>query len=44
IRASNTQPVLVLRFEAKTPALLEEYKGIVLKKLKEIAPEVVVAL
>jgi phosphomannomutase/phosphoglucomutase len=25
-RASNTQPVLVLRFEATTPALLDQYK------------------
>ncbi len=40
LRASNTQPVLVLRFEARTPERLEEIKGIVLGKLKEIAPEV----
>jgi phosphomannomutase / phosphoglucomutase len=26
VRASNTQPVLVLRFEASTPRLLEEYR------------------
>jgi phosphomannomutase/phosphoglucomutase len=26
VRASNTQPVLVLRFEASTPELLEEYR------------------
>ncbi|MBI1898457.1 MAG: phosphomannomutase/phosphoglucomutase [Acidobacteria bacterium] len=26
VRASNTQPVLVMRFEAKTPALLEAYR------------------
>ncbi len=26
VRASNTQPVLVLRFEASTPALLEQYR------------------
>ena len=44
LRASNTQPVLVLRFEAQTPARLEEIKGIVLKKLLEIAPEVKVPL
>ena len=44
LRASNTQPVLVLRFEAQTPARLEEIKGIVLKKLLEIAPAVKVPL
>jgi phosphomannomutase/phosphoglucomutase len=26
-RASNTQPVLVLRFEATSPELLEQYRG-----------------
>lgn len=35
VRASNTQPVLVLRFEAKTEERLEEIKNIVLNKLKE---------
>ncbi len=35
VRASNTQPVLVLRFEAKTPERLEEIKSLVLNKLKE---------
>lgn len=43
IRASNTQPVLVTRFEASTPEKLEEYRGIVekeLAKLKEEAPGV----
>jgi len=44
LRASNTQPVLVLRFEAQTPERLEEIKGIVLKKLLEIAPAVKVPL
>jgi phosphomannomutase/phosphoglucomutase len=44
LRASNTQPVLVLRFEAKTPGRLEEIKGIVLEKLREIAPQVEVPL
>jgi len=44
LRSSNTQPVLVLRFEAQTPERLEEIKGIVLKKLLEIAPEVKVPL
>jgi phosphomannomutase/phosphoglucomutase len=27
VRASNTQPVLVMRFEATTPELLQEYRG-----------------
>ena len=26
VRASNTQPVLVLRFEASTPELLDQYR------------------
>jgi len=34
IRASNTQPLLVLRFEAKTEKRLEEIKDIVRDKLK----------
>ncbi len=36
IRASNTQPALVLRFEAKTPDKLKEYRGIIEDKLKEL--------
>ncbi len=36
IRASNTQPVLVLRFEAKTPARLEEIKRLFFTHLKDI--------
>ncbi|RMG61522.1 MAG: phosphomannomutase/phosphoglucomutase [Calditrichaeota bacterium] len=35
VRASNTQPVIVVRFEAKTPERLEEIKTLVLNKLKE---------
>jgi len=35
VRASNTQPVLVLRFEARTPERLEEIKSLVVGKLKE---------
>ena len=27
VRASNTQPVLVMRFEAETEELLREYRG-----------------
>ena len=35
IRASNTQPILVLRFEAKTPERLAEIRQLVIGKLKE---------
>jgi phosphomannomutase/phosphoglucomutase len=35
VRASNTQPVLVLRFEARTSERLEEIKSLVVGKLKE---------
>ena len=35
VRASNTQPVLVLRFEARTEERLEEIKSLVVNKLKE---------
>jgi phosphomannomutase/phosphoglucomutase len=44
IRASNTQPVLVLRFEAQTPERLAEIQAIVLEKLQQIAPGVEVPL
>ena len=36
IRASNTQPVIVLRFEADNSILLDEYIDIVKNKFKEI--------
>jgi phosphomannomutase/phosphoglucomutase len=35
VRASNTQPVIVLRFEAKTRERLEEIKTLVINKLRE---------
>jgi phosphomannomutase/phosphoglucomutase len=35
IRASNTQPALVLRFEAQSRVKLEEYRALVERKLKE---------
>jgi phosphomannomutase/phosphoglucomutase len=35
VRASNTQPVLVLRFEATNPERLKEIKNLVINKLKE---------
>lgn len=35
VRASNTQPVLVLRFEAKTPERLEEIMHLFQEKLRE---------
>jgi len=35
VRASNTQPVIVLRFEAKTKERLEEIQELVINKLRE---------
>jgi len=35
VRASNTQPVIVLRFEAQSEERLEEIKTLVISKLKE---------
>ena len=35
IRASNTQPALVLRFEAQTEAKLNEYRALIENKLRE---------
>jgi len=35
VRASNTQPVIVTRFEARTAERLEEIKKLILDKLKE---------
>lgn len=35
VRASNTQPVIVLRFEARTPERLAEIQDTVVSKLKE---------
>lgn len=40
IRASNTQPVLVLRFEAPTAARLEEVRALFLRELAAAAREV----
>ncbi|MCL4137580.1 UNVERIFIED_CONTAM: hypothetical protein GTU68_047070 [Idotea baltica] len=36
VRASNTQPALVMRFEAQTQAELDEYRGIVETRIAEI--------
>jgi phosphomannomutase / phosphoglucomutase len=36
VRASNTQPLLVLRFEAKTPERLAEIERLVRRKVDEI--------
>lgn len=36
VRASNTQPVLVLRFEARTEARLKEIKDLIMGKLKTV--------
>ncbi|MCC6763210.1 MAG: phosphomannomutase/phosphoglucomutase [Deltaproteobacteria bacterium] len=40
IRASNTQPILVMRFEATDAAKLVEYRGIVEKVVDEVKREV----
>ncbi len=40
IRASNTQPVLVLRFEAKTPEKLKEYQTVVYKQLEKYGSDI----
>ena len=40
LRASNTSPVLVLRFEAETKEALEEVKNIFYQNLKKVYPEV----
>ncbi len=40
VRASNTQPVLVLRFEAKSQKLLEHHRKFVVDLLKKVEKEV----
>ena len=40
VRASNTQPVLVLRFEAKTEEQMNEYRQIVNRQLEQYQPDV----
>lgn len=40
LRASNTQPVLVMRFEATTPELLEEYRSLMTRVLEEAKKQV----
>ena len=40
IRASNTQPILVMRFEAPNAQKLAEYRGIVEKVLDDVKREV----
>jgi phosphomannomutase/phosphoglucomutase len=40
VRASNTQPVLVLRFEAKNSQALERIKSLFIEKLKKFDIEV----
>ena len=37
VRASNTQPVLVLRFEAQSAELLAEYRSLVEEAVAEVA-------
>jgi phosphomannomutase/phosphoglucomutase len=36
VRASNTQPVLVMRFEAEDATLLEQYRKIVVDRIEDI--------
>jgi phosphomannomutase/phosphoglucomutase len=36
VRASNTQPVLVMRFEAESPELLEVYRKTVVDRIENI--------
>jgi phosphomannomutase/phosphoglucomutase len=40
VRASNTQPLLVLRFEAESPARLKEIENLVAGKVEELKREV----
>jgi phosphomannomutase/phosphoglucomutase len=40
VRASNTGPVLVMRFEADTPRRLAEIRGLVEDRLRDIIAEV----
>jgi phosphomannomutase/phosphoglucomutase len=42
VRASNTQPVLVMRYEATSEALLEEYKGFMKTALQSAWPSITV--
>ncbi len=39
VRASNTQPILVLRFEARTPERLQEIRSLVEKRVEELSKE-----
>jgi len=40
VRASNTGPVLVMRFEADTPARLAEIRGLVEGRMRHIIADV----
>jgi len=44
VRASNTQPVLVLRFEAATEELLDKAREFIKEKFQEVAPDVAVTI
>lgn len=39
VRASNTQPVLVLRYEAETPARLEEFRELIESTIEKVKKE-----
>lgn len=41
MRASNTTPVLVLRFEGRTPEALERIQGAMLALLRRVKPDAV---
>jgi phosphomannomutase len=42
IRASNTTPVLVLRFEGHTPEALHRIEAVMLGLMKQVKPDAVV--
>jgi phosphomannomutase len=44
LRASNTTPKLVLRFEAKTNKRLDEIKNLFLSQLKQIDESIMIEL
>ncbi len=43
IRASNTTPVMVLRFEGHTPGCLHRIEGVMMAALKSVKPDARVA-
>jgi phosphomannomutase len=43
IRASNTTPVLVLRFEGHTPEAMHRIEGVMLSLLRSVKPDAQIA-